>query len=171
MIQESDGEIYEKHADELIRFASGLVGPSDAGDVLSSAVLRTFTSPAWSSVANHRAYLYRAVLNEARMWRRSQRRRLTRDDRHARPDGHQVDADGPRSGHDRATALQAEVRADVRAAMADLDVRSRGVLFLTYWADLTPDEIAPLLDISASTVRRDLGRAQRKLRRTLDDRP
>ena len=55
--------------------------------------------------------------------------------------------------------------------MAELDVRSRAVLFLSYWADLTPDEIAPLLDISASTVRRDLVRAQRKLRRKLDDRP
>jgi RNA polymerase sigma factor (sigma-70 family) len=167
MIHESDGEIYEKHADELIRFASGLVGPSDAGDVLSSAVLRTFTSPAWSSVTNHRAYLYRAVLNEARMWRRSQGRRLQRDDRHGRPDGDAVDADGSSAGHGRTTV----VRVEVRAAIAELDVRSRGVLFLSYWADLTPDEIAPLLDISASTVRRDLVRAQRKLRRTLDDRP
>jgi len=167
MIHESDGEIYRKHADELVRFASGLVGPSDAGDVLSSAVLRTFTSPAWPSVTNRRAYLYRAVLNEARMWRRSQGRRLVRDDRHGRPDGRAGDEGGAGGGDDRTTT----VRAEVRSALAELDVRSRGVLFLSYWADLTPDEIAPLLDISASTVRRDLARARRKLRRMLDDRP
>jgi DNA-directed RNA polymerase specialized sigma24 family protein len=117
MIDDSDGELYEKYADELIRFASGVVGPSDAADVLSSAVIRAFTSPSWSRVVNHRAYLYRAVLNEARMWRRSQGRRLARDDRHARP--------SERTGSSASDHESTSVRAAVRAAVAGLDVRAR----------------------------------------------
>jgi len=153
MISDGDGEIYEKHADELVRFASGLVGPDDAGDVLSAAVLRSFTSPSWPRVSNPRAYLYRSVLNESRMWRRSAARRLRRDDRERGP----------------AEVWDPEVRPDVRQALAALDVRSRAVLFLSYWADLDADEIADLLDISVSTVRRDAARAHQRLRRKLDE--
>jgi len=153
MISGDDGEIYEKHADELIRFASGLVGPDDAADVMSAAVLRAFSAPAWLAVTNHRAYLYRCVLNEARMWRRATQRRLRRDDRHRGP----------------AEVWDPDVRPDVRAALAALDVRSRAVLFLSYWADLAPDEIAALLEISPSTVRRDAARAHQRLRRKLDE--
>ena len=153
MISDDDGEVYEKYADELIRFASGLVGPDDAADVLSSAVLRAFTSSSWAGVANRRAYLYRSVLNEARMWRRAAQRRLRRDDRHRGP----------------GEVWDPEVRPDVRHALAALDVRSRAVLFLSYWADLAPDEIADLLDVSPSTVRRDAARAHQRLRRKLDE--
>ena len=42
-----DVELYEKHGDELIRFATALVGPTDADDVLAEVVLRAFASPAW----------------------------------------------------------------------------------------------------------------------------
>jgi len=153
MISDADGEIYEKYAEELIRFASGLVGPDDATDVFSAAVLRAFTSSGWAAVTNRRAYLYRSVLNEARMWHRTNQRRLARDDRHRPP----VEWWDP------------EVRPDVRAAVASLDVRSRAVLFLSYWADLPPEEIGLLLNISASTVRRDADRAHRRLRRKLHD--
>ena len=34
----TDAEIYEKFADELVRFATGLVGPSDAADVAGALV-------------------------------------------------------------------------------------------------------------------------------------
>ena len=153
MLSDADGEVYEKYADELVRFASGLVGPDDASDVLSGAVLRAFTSPAWAGVSNHRSYLYRSVLNEARMWHRANQRRLAREDRH-RPPAEWWDPD---------------IRPDVREAVGALDVRSRAVLFLSYWADLTPDEIARLLDISESTVRRVEARAKRRLRRKLHD--
>jgi len=47
VISEADGEVYGKYADELIRFATGVVGPDDGPDAVSTAVLRTFTSPAW----------------------------------------------------------------------------------------------------------------------------
>ena len=110
VISEADGEVYGKYADELVRFATGVVGPDDAPDAVSTAVLRTFTSPAWPSVTNHRAYLYRAVLNECRQIERSHRRRVGREQRDARsrptPDFYDP-----------------EVRPEVRAAVDALGLR------------------------------------------------
>ena len=68
-------EIYEKYADQLIRFATGLVGPSDGRDVVSAAVVNAMWSASWDSVVYERAYLYKAVLNEARRHHRSNGRR------------------------------------------------------------------------------------------------
>jgi len=156
VISEADGEVYGKYADELIRFATGVVGPDDGPDAVSTAVLRTFTSPAWPSVTNHRAYLYRAVLNECRQLERSRRRRVGREQRDARsrpmPDYYDPD-----------------VRPEVRAAVDELALRPRAVLVLTYWADLPPEEIATLLGVSSRTVRRDLDASHRRLRRSLHD--
>jgi RNA polymerase sigma factor (sigma-70 family) len=87
------------------------------------------------------------------MWRRTNQRRLARDDGQ-RPTDEWWDP---------------EVRPDVRQAVAELDVRSRAVLFLSYWGDLPAEEIAQLLDISVSTVRRDAARAHRRLRRKFHD--
>ena len=57
--------VYRKHADDLTRFATGLVGPSDAADVVSEAVLSCLSSPSWASVIEKRSYLYRSVYNKA----------------------------------------------------------------------------------------------------------
>ena len=132
VISEADGEIYGKYADELIRFATGVVGPDDAPDAVATAVVRTFTSPSWPSVTNHRAYLD------------AQARLL-------------IDFFDP------------EVRPEVRAAVDALDLRSRAVFVLTYWADLPPEEIAGLLGVSSRTVRRDLDAGHRRLKRSLHD--
>jgi DNA-directed RNA polymerase specialized sigma24 family protein len=43
--QLSDEEVYRKYADDLVRFAMGLVGSCDADDVVSGAILRAFSSP------------------------------------------------------------------------------------------------------------------------------
>ena len=55
MINLFDAEVYEKYADELVRFAPMLVGPTNAEDVVADAVLRVFGSPAWKAVTNRRA--------------------------------------------------------------------------------------------------------------------
>ena len=44
-VEEADAEVYRKHADDLIRFATGLVGPSDASDIVSEAFLSCLNSP------------------------------------------------------------------------------------------------------------------------------
>ena len=74
-------EAYRKYAEELIRFATALVGPSDAGDVVSGALLGCVASRGWPSVRDPRAYLFQAVLNEAKQVRRSAMRRAAREAR------------------------------------------------------------------------------------------
>jgi len=148
-----DEQAYRKHADELIRFATFLVGPADAPDVVSAAVLRTFESSAWVAVRNKRAYLFRAVLNEVRMAHRGAVRRRGRELRAERADS--VDAPEPRP--------------DVLEAVASLSPRQRAVIVLTYWDDLTPEAVADLLDIYEGAVRIHLARGRRRLRKVLNE--
>lgn len=41
----SDGDVYRLHAHELVRFATVLVGPDDAPDVVANAFVRCFRRP------------------------------------------------------------------------------------------------------------------------------
>jgi RNA polymerase sigma factor (sigma-70 family) len=152
-VDEQDAEFLEKHADELTRFATAVVGPSDAPDVVSEAFLHCVVSRRWPTVFDRRAYLYRAVLNEALATRRSLTRRRQRD-RHA--------------------VLAEPVSDDVPSyevldAVRRLSVRQRAVVVLTYWQDLGPASVAGLLGISEGAVRRHLARARAHLKEYLDD--
>ena len=142
--------IYRQYADALTRFASGLVGPSDAQDVVASAVVKVMTSRSWAGVENNQAYLYRAVANEARSQYRSSMRRQAREARQASPD----------------TELP-DIQPEVLDAVAGLSTRQRSVVFLTFWEDLDERAVAERLGISAGSVRKHLGRARDKLRGAL----
>ncbi|MDQ1434496.1 MAG: hypothetical protein QOF59_1312 [Actinomycetota bacterium] len=146
-------EAYAKYADDLVRFATGLVGPADAADVVSSVMLRVLGRSSTSSVDDSRAFLYRAVFNEARMHHRSTMRRRARDLRTASPDRFE---DSP------------TLRPDVLAAVAGLSLRQRAVVVLTYWSDLDDDAVGQLLSISPGSVRRHLARARERLRRSIN---
>ncbi len=151
--QPTDEQVYRTHADELVRFAMGLVGRSDAQDVVSEAVLRSWQSAGWSDVENKRAYLYRAVLNQARNRHRDRQRRWARE---------------LRAAHRSSTALP-DCRPEVLEAVKALSVRQRAVVYLAYWADLANEDIATHLGISPGAVHRHLARARAKLRVMLDD--
>ncbi len=144
---------YRQNAVGLVRFATALVGPNDAPDVVSAAILSCFTSPAWESVLNVEAYLYRAVLNQARSHHRSSQRRERRERLAASP----------------ALVAEREVRDDVWAAVERLSLRQRAVTVLTYVDDLTVTEVASRLGISDGAVRRHLARARAQLRKGLHD--
>lgn len=144
-------EVYRRHADELVRYATALVGPADAPDVVVDAVMAAFRSPAWSNVENKRAYLYQAVLNRSLSVRRSAARRVARELRVA---GSEPVAAG-------------ESSLDAQRALAGLSPQQRAVVYLTYWEDLTPAQIAALLEVSEGTVRKQLARAREQLRRIL----
>jgi len=147
-----DAEVYRRLAPELIRFATGLVGGADAGDVLSSAVTKALASPSWSTVTNRRAYLHRAVFNEAHTWLRRAAQRGVREARASVADRWELPP----------------LRPDVREAVGKLSVRQRAVIVLTYWADLDPPTVAERLGISEGSVRRHLARARAHLREVLD---
>jgi RNA polymerase sigma factor (sigma-70 family) len=152
-VDDQDAEFLEKHADELTRFATAVVGPSEAPDVVSEAFLHCVVSRRWPTLSDRRAYLYRAVLNEALANRRSLTRRRQRD-RHAILSEHVSDY-----------APSHEVLDAVRR----LSVRQRAVVVLTYWQDLVPASVAALLGISEGAVRRHLARARAHLKEYLDD--
>ena len=145
--------VYRQHASELMRFATGLVGRDAAEDVFSQAVVKTLAAPRWPFVTNPRAYLFRAVFNEANTWRR-------------------------RAGARRAIERQFTVtawhedavpRPEVAKAVANLSVQQRAVIVLTYWSDLDSASIAEWLGISDGSVRRHLARARARLREVLDE--
>jgi RNA polymerase sigma factor (sigma-70 family) len=147
----TDAEIYRKHADELIRFAQGLVGRVDAADVVSAAVVQSISTPKWPSVRNHRASLYRAVLNQAKKTHRDRQRRWDKELRAGAPPARPVP----------------EVHPEVLDAIRHLSPQQRAVVVLTYWDDLAPDEVAEMLSVSEGSVRKQLARARAKLRKAL----
>jgi RNA polymerase sigma factor (sigma-70 family) len=144
--------LWREHADRLVKFATFLVGPSDANDVVVEAFLRAAPRLLAGNIENPDAYLYRAVTNHANDLRRTRSRRWRRD----------LHAIGP---------AHAAVRDDfshVRSAVAELSVAQRTVVYLVYWEDRTERDIASLLDVSPSTVRQHLVRARTHLRKALE---
>ena len=118
----TDEQTYRQLAPELIRFATALVGPSDAADVMANAFTKALASRHWSNVLNRRAYLYRAVHNEAHSHTRRRIRHRLRET----------------SSSAQQTWELPGLRPDVRAAVLRLSVRQRAVIVLTYWIDLDP---------------------------------
>jgi RNA polymerase sigma factor (sigma-70 family) len=147
----SRAEVYGKYADDLVRFATGLVGPSDSPDVVSSAMVNVLWSRGWDDIRDPRAYLYRAVLNEAHHHHRSAMKRRTAEERAMTSGVVQV----------------SESRPDVLEAVGRLSVKQRAVVFLVYWEDLTMAETARRLGLSEGTVHRNLARAEGRLGRML----
>jgi RNA polymerase sigma factor (sigma-70 family) len=138
---------YLKHSDEVVRFASAVVGPSSAEDVAAMVMSRVLYGTAWRSASNLRGYLFTAVTNEARSQHRATRRRWAREA-----------ADAGVAASD-----DSFVRAEVIEAVRGLSVRQRAVVYLTYWAGLASDEVAVELGISVRTVERELMTARRRL--------
>lgn len=144
-------DAYDRYRHELVRFATVLVGPDAANDVLSSAVLALLERRGVAPLRNPRAYLYQAVANQARNHRRSEGRRRRRESNSAARD----------------ESMPAEAYPEVREAIEQLSVRQRAVVYLTYWEDMSEEGVAGHLGISVGSVRTHLARARRHLRRSL----
>lgn len=148
----SIGEAFAKWGDDLMAYATVLVGPDDAADVVAQAFADVLGSNRWPAVTEPRGYLFRATLNSARTMRRSGSRRAAREWRAAS-----------------SAVAPTELLSDpaVLAAINGLSVQQRAVVYLAYWEDLTPAAIATTLDISDGSVRRQLARARARLRKVL----
>lgn len=151
-----DEEFYRKHADSLLRLSYALVGPSDAEDIFSTAVLNVLRSDRWAELDDDakRGYLYRSVVNQARRWGRRTTKRRHLEAMYALREAVEVPTT-------RAPDETWEV-------VASLSLRQRAVVFLTYWDDLDTKTVAELLGISEGSVYKHLNRARTTLRRRID---
>lgn len=141
--------VYRNYSDELTRYATGLVGPFDAPDVVTDACLKAFETRTWPDVIDRRAYLYRTVLSVAND---HHRRTLSRRLREMKTAGSDVMPDPSTS-----------IDVEVLDAVARLSVQQRAAVFLTYWEDLPPDAVAQRMGVSPGTVKRHLARARKRL--------
>lgn len=143
-----DSAIWAKHKEELVRYATMLVGPDHAEDVLSTVVERVLRRRgSLSSLDDPRPYLFRSVLNESRGLLRR---------RHVDPWPDEVVADA------------VEHRPDVALAVGRLPDRQRAAVYLTYWRDLPVREVAELMGCRPGTVKRYLHLSRKKLGEVLE---
>jgi len=151
-------QVWHAHRADVWKLAVLLCDDVDvAEDVVGAAVARAWRGWTGRRVLEPRAYLRRAVVNEATDRFRSRRR----DRRWAER----------RTGEGRATrAVVDDVadRVDLAAAMAGLPIGQRAVIVLRFWADLSEAEIARTLGISAGTVKSRTSRAMAALAVRLD---
>ena len=142
-----EAEIWREHSGELVRYATVLVGPDHAEDVLSSVIERVLRRKGGlTSLTDPRPYLFRAVLNQSRNHFRAAKHTAASAD---------------------SIVLPPEVRPEVFAAVVGLPERQRAAVYLTYWRDLPIQEVAALMGCQAGTVKRYLHLARNRLRGTL----
>lgn len=147
----NDRDIYEAVAPGLMRFATALVGPSDAADVVSSVVVRVLGKRSLASLEKPEAYLMQAVMNEVRQLHRGRTRQQAA-----------VVRVGP-GPNARDTADLA--RTDLTDAVMSLPPQQRAAAYLVYWCDFTAAEAAEMMGWSDGTVRRYLHLVRSKLGR------
>jgi RNA polymerase sigma factor (sigma-70 family) len=149
-------DLHEAHGAALYDFARHL-GLSDdqAADALQEAILRLWRELRRGTLIERPpAWLYRAIYRLA-MDQHRWRRRLSLLLPRLAP--LRMDSVGP-EGSDRLTVWQ---------AVAELPPRQRHVLYLHYAADLTFDQIAGVIGISASATRTHASRGLAALRQRL----
>ena len=144
----SDAVIWSRHRDELVRYATVLVGPGYAEDLLSTVVLRVLQRRSLAELDHPRSYLFQSVLNEARSLGRRNSRRMVAADESVPP---------------------VEVDPDVLDAVRRLPERQRAAVYLTYWRDLPVAETAELMGCRPGTVKRYLYLARSHLREVFDE--
>jgi RNA polymerase sigma factor (sigma-70 family) len=136
--------------------------PEDAADLMSEVF-----ATAWRRIGSvpdgeeAKLWLYGIARNVLANHRRGSLRRNRLADRLREHLSLHPDAEPP-------YAEPAAAAEGVRAALAQLSDSDRELLTLTVWEQLTPAEIATLLDLESTTVRTRLARARTRLRRVLE---
>ena len=149
--------MYEAHRVELTSFATGLVGPDEASDVVSTAMMNMMRrGQHLDNISNHRAYLFQVTYREALRLRRKRA-----------PRSLQMQIDVVSGSTDEA-ALTTN-RIDIFNSVMKLAARQRAVITLVYWLDYSIPETALTLSISEGAVKKHLARARANLRKALGD--
>ncbi|GLW08183.1 DNA-directed RNA polymerase sigma-70 factor [Microtetraspora sp. NBRC 13810] len=155
--------LFDRHADEIFRYAARRLGHEEAEDVTAEVFLAAFRVRARYDPAqpDARPWLYGVATRVISQHRRSERRRTKALARLA--------PDPPGSFDERSvnrvTAGQLQPR--LAQMLARLSAAERDLLLLVAWADLSYEEAAVALGVPVGTVRSRLHRTRAKLRRAL----
>lgn len=163
-------EFAQAHQFSLLRTAYLLCGnPSGAEDLVQEAL--TNLCRHWNRARRADsvdAYAHRTLINAFLTDRRRLGRERTTHIALAQAGELPVDAVGPERGPDQ--AAQVDLRLDLLSALEQLGKRSRAVLVLRYWEDLSVEATAAALGCSTGTVKSQTARALVRLRELLGER-
>jgi RNA polymerase sigma-70 factor (ECF subfamily) len=157
-------QIYDRHAETLLRYLVRRVGPGDGEGLLGELFQIAFERRASFDPAHEsaRPWLYGIASNLVLKHRRSEARRLRATAR--------VASESPLTDQNPGESTEIDA-VDARAllprvadAIAALPDGERDALLLFAWEDLSYDEIAAALTIPVGTVRSRLNRARSRLR-------
>lgn len=158
------GELYQRHAAVIHRYAARRLGEHAAEDITADTFLSAFRVRTRYDLTrpNARPWLYGIAANLIGKQRRAEVRAL----RALARTGHDPVADIWTDRSDSRVTAQA-AQAQLAGALAALSAGDRDVLLLVAWADLSYQEVADALSIPVGTVRSRLNRARRKVRLAL----
>jgi RNA polymerase sigma factor (sigma-70 family) len=143
---------WEEFYPSMVRYASALVGPASAHDIVVEVFLRLPDYVIASDRSHLTAFLRRSITNQAKNHYRTNQRRLIRE----RLAFRQVSAQNTGSQKDLLGSLSPQIRA---------------VLFLKYWDQQTAEEIGAQLGVSSKTVRRRLQQGLSLLQKEITNEP
>ncbi len=148
-----------RHRERVLRLAYRYVGQAAlAADVAQNTFVALFRAlPHYKAHGKFTSYLYRLLLNQCRMAKRS-----------ARAESKAMGVVAAVQELDASETLMRERQRDVEAALGTLSVKLREVVLLRFGADLNYQEIAETLDLPIGTVKRRVFDAMAKLRETLE---
>lgn len=158
------GEIFDRYAGDILRYASARLGSDLAEDVTAETFLAAFHARGRydQSRDNARPWLYGIAIRQIGKHARAERRYR---DALSRAQVETVTADFGDRLADRVAAEQ--LRPRLSAVLSELPRRDRELLLLVAWADLTYEESARALGVSVSAVKSRLHRIRARTRHAL----
>jgi len=168
-------DLLRQYGARLLRLARRiLMSDEDANDALQDAMVAVFKSVGkFESNSSLLTWLHRIVVNASLMKLRSKKRHEEIDIEDYLPrfqeDGHQVEPSRPWTESAESMLERDELRAQVRAAIDRLPETHRVVLQLRDIEEMSTEETADILGISANAVKIRLHRARQALRALLDE--
>lgn len=155
--------LFDRHADEIHRYAARRLGQELAEDVAGEVFLIAFRGRARYDMTrpDARPWLYGIATKVVAQHRRAERRRNRAMAR--------VSVDRPATFDERsADRVSAEsLQPRLARALTLLSAGERDLLLLVAWADLTYEDAALALGVPVGTVRSRLHRLRAKVRRSL----
>jgi RNA polymerase sigma factor (sigma-70 family) len=160
------GEIFDRYADDILRYASARLGSDLAEDVTAETFLAAFRARSRYDLSreNARPWLYGIAIRQIGKHTRAERRYRQAL---SRVWAETVAPDFGDRVADRVTAEQ--LRPQLSAVLSGLRHQDRELLLLVAWTDLTYEESAQALGVSVSAVKSRLHRTRARTRQALGE--